>query len=320
LAPSGSEIALLGAPSLVPPLVGAGEHAMGQGVTLIDASAAMIRVVRQAFPGANSACLDLAWGPEVARTRSAGVVMADPPWYPEHVTSSLWSAARLCRPGGHILVSLPGIGTRPGLEAERAELLALVRGWGLRLVCWEPAALTYMSPRFEQNAHCAAGLRGVPLEWRRGDLAVFENDSAAQAPRPALSSPRDMWEEIAVGSTRIKLRLRAENGFRDPTLLPIVPGDILPTVSRRDARRERADVWTSGNRVFATRGVLLVRELLLAAGSDPVIAVSNVLRRKLNRQEAMLVVSAAWQISDLIRIELADEEEGCGRRLQIAGA
>jgi hypothetical protein len=318
LAPEGSEIALLGAPSLVPPLARAGGHARGQGVTLIDGGAAMTRAVRLAFPSANVACLDLAYGPEVARTRSARVVMADPPWYPEHVTSFLWAAGRLCRPGGHVLVSLPAIGTRPGLEAERAELLALAGGWGLRLVRLESAALTYLSPRFEQNAHRAAGLRGVPLEWRRGDLAVFENISAAQRPRPAIRSQPDRWEEIAVGSTRIKLRVRAEDGFRDPALLPIVPGDILPTVSRRDARRERVDVWTSGNRVFATRGALIVREMLLAAGSDPIIAVSKGLGRELDWQEVILVGRAARQISDLIRIEMADEEEACGRRPQIS--
>ncbi len=321
LAPAGSEIVLLGAPSLVPPIVSASGHALGQGVTLIDGSAAMTRAVRQAFPGASVSCLDLVAGPEMARNRSAGVVMADPPWYPEYMTAFMWAAVRLCRPGGHVLMSLPAIGTRPGIEAQRAELLALVESWGLRFVRGDSAALTYLSPWFEQNAHHAAGLQGVPLEWRRGDLAVFENISAVQTPRPALPSEPDKWEEFAVGSTRIKLRIRTENRFRDPTLLTIVPGDILPTASRRDDRRQRADVWTCGNRIFATRGVLLVRELLLAAGSDPVLAVSKAVGRELDRQEIMLVGRAARQISDLLRIEMTDEEEACGRRPQIrAGA
>lgn len=318
LAAAGSEIALLGAPSLVPPLARAGRHALGQGVTLVDGSAAMTRAVRQAFPGTNVACLDLVCGPEVARTRSAGVVLADPPWYPEQTTAFLWAAGCLCRTGGYVLVSLPAIGTRPGLEAERAGLRALAHGWGLRLVRLEPAVLAYLSPRFEQNAHRAAGLSGVPLEWRRGDLAVFENVSATHAPRPPVQSQPDTWEEIAVGAARIKLRVREENGFRDPALLPIVPGDILPTVSRRDARRERADVWTSGNRIFASCGVMLVRALLRAAGSDPVSAVRNVLRRDLDRQEAMVVVRAARQISELIQIERGDEKKAGGRRPPIA--
>jgi hypothetical protein len=311
LAPAGGEITLLGAPSLISPIVRESGHAGGQGITLMDGSAAVTRAVRQAFPRTNVTCVDLVWGPTVARTRSAGVVMADPPWYPEHMGSFLWTAGQLCRQGGHVLISLPAVGTRPGLEAERAELLALAGSWGLRLIRWEAAALTYMSPRFEQNAHRAAGLKGVPLEWRRGDLAVFENVSVARAPRPVLASQHDNWEEIAVGSTRIKLRVKADNDFCDPTLVSIVPGDILPTVSRRDARRKRADVWTSGNRVFATRSVRLVRELLLAPGSDPVMTVSNVLGRNLHRQEAILVFSAARQISDLIQIEIVDEQEPC---------
>ena len=31
----------------------------------------------------------------------------------------------------------------------------------------------------------------------------------------------------------------------------IVAGDVLPTVSRRDSRRSKANVWTSANRVFS---------------------------------------------------------------------
>jgi hypothetical protein len=268
----------------------------------------MTRAVSRTFPDANVACLDLISGREVARTNSAGVVVADPPWYPEHMAAFLWAAARLCRPAGHILVSLPSIWTRPGLEAEVAKLLALAGGWGLRLVRWESATLTYLSPPFEQNAHRAAGLPAVPLDWRRGDMAVLTPVSEVHASRPGQPFQRDEWEEIAIGSTRIKLRVRAEKGFSDPALLPIIPGDILPTVSRRDTRRRHADVWTSGNRIFTTRCVMLFRKLVLAFGSDPVLAVSSVLGRELGPQEKTLVGRAARQISDLLRMETADEE------------
>ena len=63
---------------------------------------------------------------------------------------------------------------------------------------------------------------------------------------------------------------------------------------------------------------MLVRELLLAVGSDPVLAVSKALGRDLGRQEIALVDRAARQISDLIRVEMADEEETCDRRSPIA--
>jgi hypothetical protein len=293
---------------------------MGQGVTLIDGAITTTRVASRAFPEAKVMRLDLVRGREVARTNSAGVVMADPPWYPKQMAAFLWAAARLCRPGGHILVSLPPIGTRPGVEAERAELLALAAGWGLRLVRWESAALTYLSPPFEQNAHWAAGLPPVPLDWRRGDLAVFTPMLEFRSSRPGLPSQREEWEEIVVGAMRIKLRVREEKEFCDPALLPVVPGDILPTVSRRDARRWRADVWTSGNRIFATRSVKVVRELLLAVGSDPFLAVTKAMGRKLRRDEVTLVGRAARQISKLIRAEMADEEKACDRRSPIAAS
>ena len=50
-------------------------------------------------------------------------------------------------------------------------------------------------------------------------------------------------------------------------LRSIVPGDILPTVRRTDPRRKRADIWTSGNRIFATGHPDLVRIAARAAAA-----------------------------------------------------
>lgn len=301
-------IVLLGAPSLVSSILA---QRPGARVTIVDGSAAMTQALRREFSVVNVMHLDLVGGPAV-QAGTAAVVLADPPWYPEHVHSFLWAACRMSRAGGRILLSMPPIGTRSGIEEERIEMFAIARRFGLRLLEWKEGQLAYLSPHFEQNAIRGAGLSGIPVTWRHGDLAIFERDAEFESPRlvPALSG--DFWEEVTVGCTRIKLRRQNETEFQDPALLSLVPGDILPSVSRRDPRRKQVDVWTSGNRVFACHSVSIVRQILLAiaAGEGVVPRVGRFLGRKLSDSEGEKVCRAADQASELIRLERIDEETG----------
>ena len=57
-----------------------------------------------------------------------------------------------------------------------------------------------------------------------------------------------------IGLTRFKLRQATAAEFRVPSPDLIVPNDVLPSVSRRDPRRDGANVWTSGNRIFGCDG------------------------------------------------------------------
>ena len=107
------------------------------------------------------------------------------------------------------------------------------------------------------------------------------------------------------GFSEERIRLLNDAAFRDPRLKSLVPGDILPTVSRRDPRRQQVDVWTSGNRVFACDG-LNVLELIfqaLACGTSPHIAVSKNLKGQLKPDEAKLVSVTSDQINRIIGIE-----------------
>src|SRR5207248_1751135 len=123
-----------------------------------------------------------------------------------------------------------------------------------RLASVEPSALAYRTPLFEKNALAAAGVPAVPWDWRRGDLAEFVAVAKTSADRPTPPGPPDVWDEESVGVVRIKCRTCPNNDFRDPTLSPAVPGDMLATVSRRDPVRAAVDVWTCGNRVFRCAG------------------------------------------------------------------
>ena len=48
----------------------------------------------------------------------------------------------------------------------------------------------------------------------------------------------------------MRIRISEPDEGSDPSLVQLVVGDVLPTVSRRDPRRSSARLWTSGNRIF----------------------------------------------------------------------
>jgi hypothetical protein len=183
----------------------------------------------------------------------AALVILDPPWYEEHMHAFLWAASHLCIVGGHLLVSMPQIGTRPGITQEWVRIMDWAQQLGLFLMQVEPGALPYITPPFERNALQAAGLYAITEEWRRGDLAVFLHAHQTNVSRPR-ATHEDGWAEEVLLGMRIRIRPQHEEGFQDPSLISSVRGDVLPSVSRRDQRRRFADVWTSGNRIFACQG------------------------------------------------------------------
>ena len=294
-------LAALGAPSVV---LAAFSRNPGVEVMALDSNRAIVRAISQAYPRARALLCDVMRGVPPPNSEAA-VVIADPPWYREHLHSFLWAGCRMCRLKGHVLVSLPALGTRPGIAAERADFVAFGEELGLRLVGLYAAALPYLSPPFEQNALRADGIGGVPVDWRRGDLAIFARVRAARWPRPVAPPLEAPWHEAEVRGVRVRMRPQCEAGFTDPRLVSLVDGDILPTVSRRDARREAADVWTTGNRIFQCRGTGILRRIIEALRVDqlPVERVADALGRELDMEEASLVRLAAEQASNLISME-----------------
>jgi hypothetical protein len=299
--PGTDSVAFLGAPSLAREAAARGWRT---GVSLFDKNPALVAALRASFPEITAVCTDLVWG-EPVDLGDAVVAIADPPWYPEHTIAFLWAASRLTRVGRQVLISLPPEGTRPGILAEREAFFAGAETFGLRLVSVEEGVLAYQSPPFEKNALAAAGVPAVPWDWRRGDLARFVTVGKTVAGRPSPPGTPDAWEEESVGNVRIKSRTCAEDGFRDPTLSSVVPGDILASVSRRDAARATADVWTSGNRIFRCDGTGVFRTIVSALGRGANVedAVTAAIRRKLTAEEAALVRRAAAQAADLVRRE-----------------
>lgn len=298
---AGDIVALLGVPSV---FAMAMELTSQRTLVLIDANPAIVELLGKGYSNETILRCDLLKDP-VPEVGAAAVVL-DPPWYMEYFTAFFWAATRLCAMGGKVLVSLPPLGTRPGIEYERAELLTYANQLGLTLETLSPAALPYIMPPFEVNALSRANVWGIPPDWRRGDLAVFTKSQTIETARPyVMEATEPYWNEYRIGEVRIRVKPDEEKVFIDPKLVSLVEGDILLSVSRREPLRAKVDVWTSGNRVFACRGSGILQQILKAAAreSSPEKEVSDWLARRLTEEERMLVQCAARQIDDIIKQE-----------------
>lgn len=236
---------------------------------------------------------------------SGTTVIIDPPWYLEHIQSFLWAACQICQLGGHIFVSLPPVGTRPGINREWKETLAWAKRLGLKLVHREDLSLSYLTPVFERNAFRVAGLPAIEHDWRRGDLAIFQRVNSTQVPRPSVAQQEAAWSEVSLLGVRIRVRPWTSSEFENPKLVPILPGNVLTSVSRRDSRRQLADIWTSGNRVFMCQGRGILWQVLhaISTGDQPHAVVEAFLKRSLNPSEGVLIAQVTNQILSLISLE-----------------
>jgi hypothetical protein len=193
-----------------------------------------------------------------------GAAVVDPPWYPQVFAGLLGMAASACRLGAAIFVGTPPLGVRPTSEAERADLLATATRLGLGLSAQDPGGLIYRTPAFEAAAMHAAGLHLWLPAWRRGDLLVFRRDHVRE--RPALP-PAAAAFELTLQGVRLRLLARPVAGL--DRIVPLVNGDVFPSVSTRTPGRGQANLWTSGNRAFICPPVATLAALQrLAAQHD----------------------------------------------------
>ncbi len=246
---------------------------------------------------------------------TAAAVIVDPPWYEEFMQSFLWMAAQICMVGGNVLLSMPPVGTRPGMEDEWFRILDWAKTLHFGVTEIERKALPYISPPFEQNALKAEGICQYPDKWRCGDLVILTLKQLPTVSRPSAPNIETDWDEAILRGVRIRVKVGQNHEFRDPTLISIVEGDILPSVSRRDRRRQLPDVWTSGNRIFRCEGPEILLAILnaLADENSPYEAVSLVLGRKLETKESMIVSTVAQQVTRLVKTELEENVRYAGK-------
>jgi hypothetical protein len=184
-------------------------------------------------------------------------VVMDPPWYAPHFKQFMWVAAKAVSLNGIVVISLPPINTKSNAINERVEWISFCASLGLCLEILEPEQLEYSMPFFEFNALRAKGVKDVIPFWRKGDLAVFRKVQGTNLARPENDDVKSGWIEKEFNGVRFRIKLD------NPSQLPaaesegirleigsLLKGDILPTVSNNDERREVANLWTSGNRIF----------------------------------------------------------------------
>ena len=235
-------------------------------------------------------------------------VLADPPWYREDVLGFLGAASEICARGGTVFLGFASEGTRPGIAAERDLIVENAHRMGLTLMGMEPLALSYATPFFEHNALRASQFRYIPATWRRGDLLEFRKVGGGHTVELSQSWEPCPWTEVQVGGVELRIRNDDREGFADPRLIPLVNGDILPSVSRRDPLGKLADVWMTGNRVYRCEGKTTLLQILKALSQRkvPFQAVADGLGRLLSSVESEVVERAVTQIREIVAIEQAE--------------
>jgi len=194
-------------------------------------------------------------------------VLLDPPWYLDFMRPMLTAAAHACRPRGVVLVSLPPLATRPSAVADRHATISFAGRLGLELIENEESAISYDTPFFERNSLAAAGVHPPP-QWRRGDLVVFRKVRALTRLPLLVANHRRDWTEITIGRMRLFLKATGPARSDGAGLISLIDGDVIPTVSRRDPRRRKAEVWTSGNRIFRTDNPQLLLEAAISCAGE----------------------------------------------------
>lgn len=293
-------VALLGTPSVY--FLAAIDSVPGR-FHLLDDNNSLAGKLPQTADGSDFSCCD------VKRDRvdipPVQAVLADPPWYMEDVLGFLRTAARVCSHGGTVFLGFASEGTRPDIAAERDIIVGKACEMGLRFVGLEPLTVSYATPFFEHNALRAADFKHIPATWRHGDLLEFRKDGDVRFLGKDLNSVPCSWMGAWVGGIEIRVRRVAQKDFADPRLDPLVDGNILPSVSRRDPVGKTADVWTTGNRVYRCEGKGTLLSILRALDEekDPIQAIAMDLGRSLKRKESEGVEKAVTQIRAIVETE-----------------
>ena len=301
-------IALLGTPSLY---AAALDRATDRQWVLLEGSEATVQHLHMTGPRRTVQRCDVVRGhiPEPG----AAAVVADPPWYPGQIEAFLWAATVCARQGAFVVMSLPPIGTRPGMANERREFRGAVTARGLEMTTIRRNWLTYTTPPFERNALLAAGWDDPPVDWRRGDIAILRAHGSAIGPRPCVPPCSENWDEVMLGWTRIRVLSSMSSDEVDPSLRSLVPGNVLADVSSRNPLRQKANVWTCGNRIYQTRAPRMVLAILkaMAAGSNARDAASSTIGRVPTGAEERAIARTVRQLSLVADIE-GRELSRCG--------
>lgn len=243
-------ILILGMPTLFADLC---RRDIPQSVTIVERNKGVINTLKEI---SNSSCKVIEkdiFSAEPDKIGLFATVVMDPPWYEPHFYQFIWLASQCLHLGGTLIISIPPINTRPGIDKERIKWFTFCQEQGLCLESLLAGRLEYAMPFFEWNANRSAGVSVNPF-WRKGDLAIFQKLNRQSVIRPVHTEDTGFWHEVEYNNCRIRVKIEDTDEVKDQAIeiIPLVKNQILDTVSRRNPIRERANIWTSGNRIFET--------------------------------------------------------------------
>jgi hypothetical protein len=267
---------------------------------LIEGNAAVVDWLDRAARSGTVLHIDLTKKP--CPHLDASVAIVDPPWYPDYTILFLMAASDVCSLGAAVLLCQPTESSRPGVVEERQALLGVLPDLGLEMVGGVASAVRYGMPHFERMAlRKLLPAVAVPWDWRTGDLLVLRKIDERRLVRYPTVSAED-WSESRVGPVRIKVRASGSAVDVDP----LVAGDILDTVSRRDQTRSRIGMWTSGNRVYGVAHPDSLRTLLDACHADWLRGRLDEDRTVAHGQLTGLGSAVARRVHGILQVELAE--------------
>lgn len=213
---------------------------------LLDRDARRAERANKHTPG-SARCVDLL--ADGLDALNAALIVADPPWYPAAAAAFINGAAILMRPQATLLLAFADPLTRPGADDDLAAILLSAKRDGLDLLEVSTGACRYQMPPYERAAFTAAGLPGIPADWRLGGLITLRRSDSPAPSRRTIEEPP--WIGCEIDEIPLRVRATAPT-IGDALLQPLLDGAILPSVSRRDPRRDQAALWTSRNRIYAS--------------------------------------------------------------------
>jgi hypothetical protein len=256
------KILLLGMPSL---FVSSYMKNLPQKITLVDKNRPLLNSIKKLINQSNghTSINEDIFTLNPGTIGKHDTVFIDPPWYSEHFYQFIWFASQCLKVGGVLGISIPPVNTRPGIGKERMEWFNYCQDQGLFLDGLLSQKLEYVMPFFEFNAFRAAGIKDTFPFWRKGDFALFRKMEERESTRPKLTLFINNWIEKDMDSVSFRIKKdKITSKSKVLSIEHVIKGDILPSVSSRDKRRDEVNIWTSGNRVFRVNNPQLFSDQL----------------------------------------------------------
>jgi len=184
-------------------------------------------------------------------------LFVDPPWSSTLLRTFLIRSSHFLSQDGTVAISFPPKFTRPGINAERENLLRFAEQAGLKLEQVLPNFTEYSVPPFEENAY---ELHEISLNepWRTGDLFLFKKIATNGRCSRLLANvaTKSEWTQFCFGTSRVFLKRDGQFEEGPPNVEPIsgLEGFVCNSTSSRLSLWKKASIVSTKNCVAHATG------------------------------------------------------------------